>query len=102
MVRAVNIDESPNTLGSIPKKSSSESVSIINPEEEVEFDIDFSNDNEILFLNNSHSFSSRSLYNLLPTINPISNNKIKRINMIKIFMLFNLLTISGRPKINPT
>ena len=48
MVRAVNIDESPNTLGSTPKKSSSESVSIINPEEEVEFDIDFSNDNEIL------------------------------------------------------
>ena len=48
MVRAVNIDESPNTLGSPPKKSSSESVSIINPEEEVEFDIDFINDNEIL------------------------------------------------------
>ena len=48
MVKAVNIDESPNTLGTPPKKSSSETVSIINPEEEVEFDIDFSNDNEIL------------------------------------------------------
>ena len=48
MVKAVNINEHPNTLGTPPKKSSSESVSIINPEEEVEFDIDFSNDNEIL------------------------------------------------------
>jgi len=48
MVKAVNMNESPNTLGTSPKKSSSESVSIINPEEEVEFDIDFSNDNEIL------------------------------------------------------
>ena len=44
MVKAVNIDESPNTLGTPPKKSKSESVSIINPEDEVEFDIDFSND----------------------------------------------------------
>ena len=48
MVKAVNINEHPNTLGTPPKKSSSESISIINPEEEVEFDIDFSNDNEIL------------------------------------------------------
>ena len=48
MVKAVNMNESPNTLGTSPKKSSSESVSIINPEEEVEFNIDFSNDNEIL------------------------------------------------------
>ena len=48
MVKAVNIDESPNTLGNPPKKSSSETVSIINPDDEVEFDIDFSNDDEIL------------------------------------------------------
>ena len=48
MVKAVNIDESPNTLGKPQKKSSSETVSIINPEDVVEFDIDFSNDNEIL------------------------------------------------------
>jgi len=48
MVKAVNINEHPNTLGTPQKKSSSESISIINPEEEVEFDIDFSNDNEIL------------------------------------------------------
>ena len=48
MVKAVNIDESPNTLGNSPKKSSSETVSIINPDDEVEFDIDFSKDDEIL------------------------------------------------------
>ena len=48
MVKAVNIDESPNTLGTPPKKSNSESVSIINPEDEVEFNIDFSNDDKIL------------------------------------------------------
>ncbi len=48
MVKAVNMNESPNTLGNPPKKSSSESVSIINPEDEVEFDIDFSNDSEEL------------------------------------------------------
>ena len=50
MVKAVNldVDESPNTLGNPPKKSSSESVSIINPEDDVEFDIDFSNDSEEL------------------------------------------------------
>ena len=48
MVKAVNMNAAPNALGTPPKKSSSESVSIINPEEEVEFNIDFSNDNEIL------------------------------------------------------
>ena len=48
MVKAVNLDESPNTLGNPPKKSSSETVSIINPEDDVEFDIDFSNDSEEL------------------------------------------------------
>ena len=48
MVKAVNIDESPNTLGTPPKKSSSEEISIINPDDEVEFDIDFSKDDEIL------------------------------------------------------
>ncbi len=48
MVKAVNMNDAPNALGNPPKKSSSESVSIINPEEEVEFDIDFSNDNDIL------------------------------------------------------
>ena len=45
MVKAVNMNDAPNALGNPPKKSSSESVSIINPEEEVEFNIDFSNDN---------------------------------------------------------
>ena len=48
MVKAVNVDESPNTLGTSPKKSSSEEISIINPTEEVEFDIDFSGDDEVL------------------------------------------------------
>ena len=48
MVKAVNIDESPNTLGKPPKKSSSEVVSIINPEDDVEFNIDFSNDDKVL------------------------------------------------------
>ena len=48
MVKAVNIDESPNTLGKPPKKSSSEVVSIINPEDDVEFSIDFSNDDKVL------------------------------------------------------
>ena len=48
MVKAVNLDESPNTLGKPPKKSSSDKVTIINPEDEVEFNIDFSNDDEIL------------------------------------------------------
>ena len=35
MVKAVNIDESPNTLGNPPKKSNSEEVTIINPEDDV-------------------------------------------------------------------
>ena len=48
MVKAVNLDESPNTLGNPPKKSSSEVVSIINPEDDVEFNIDFSNDTATL------------------------------------------------------
>ena len=48
MVKAVNLDESPNTLGKPQKKSSSDKVTIINPEDEVEFNIDFSNDDEIL------------------------------------------------------
>ena len=48
MVKAVNMNEGPNTLGNPPKKSSSETVSIINPEDDVEFDIDFSNDSEEL------------------------------------------------------
>ena len=48
MVKAVNVDESPNTLGKPPKKSNSEEVSIINPTEEVEFDIDFSGAEEVL------------------------------------------------------
>jgi glycosyltransferase involved in cell wall biosynthesis len=48
MVKAVNIDESPNTLGKTPKKSSSELLSIINPDEDVEFNIDFSNDDKVL------------------------------------------------------
>ena len=48
MVKAVNIDESPNTLGNPPKKSNSEEVTIINPEDDVEFSVDFSNDTSTL------------------------------------------------------
>ena len=48
MVKAVNVDENPNTLGNSPKKSRLEEVSIINPEEDVEFNIDFSNDDKVL------------------------------------------------------
>ena len=48
MVKAVNMDESPNTSGKPPKKSSENDLSILNPEDDVEFDIDFSNDTEIL------------------------------------------------------
>ena len=48
MVKAVNIDESPNTLGTPPKKSRLEEVSIMTPDDEVEFNIDFSNDDKVL------------------------------------------------------
>jgi len=48
MVKAVNIDESPNTLGTSPKKSSSDTVTIVNPDDDVEFNIDFSKDDQIL------------------------------------------------------
>jgi glycosyltransferase involved in cell wall biosynthesis len=48
MVKAVNMDESPNTSGKPPKKSSENDLSILNPEDDVEFNIDFSNDTEIL------------------------------------------------------
>ena len=44
MVKAVNIKESPNTLGNPPKESSS-SVSIENPDADVEFVINTDNDN---------------------------------------------------------
>ena len=48
MVKAVNIDENPNTLGTPPKKSRLEEVSIMAPDDEVEFNIDFSNDDKVL------------------------------------------------------
>ena len=44
MVKAVNMDESPNTLGKPPKKSNSETVSILNPDDDVEFVIDTGSD----------------------------------------------------------
>ena len=44
MVKAVNMDESPNTLGNPPKKSNSETVSILNPDDDVEFVIDTGSD----------------------------------------------------------
>ena len=48
MVRAVNIDESPNTLGTHPEEPKSQTVSISNPDEEVEFDVDTGSDDLIL------------------------------------------------------
>ena len=45
MVKAVNIDESPNTLGNPPKKSSADGLSIANPDADVEFVINTENDN---------------------------------------------------------
>ena len=44
MVRAVNMDESPNTLGTPPKESKSTEISISNPDEEVEFIVDHGSD----------------------------------------------------------
>ena len=48
MVKAVNIDESPNTLGNPPQKSSSDTISIINPDDEVEFVVDTGSDDLVL------------------------------------------------------
>ena len=49
MVKAVNIDESPNTLGNPPKtQSSADSLTIENPEAEVEFVVNTDNDNSQL------------------------------------------------------
>ena len=44
MVKAVNVDESPNTLGNPPEQTSS-TVSIENPDADVEFVINTDNDN---------------------------------------------------------
>ena len=44
MVRAVNMDESPNTLGNPPKESKPVELSISNPDEEVEFIVDHGKD----------------------------------------------------------
>ena len=44
MVKAVNMDESPNTLGNPPKEVKSTEVSISNPDEEVEFIVDHGSD----------------------------------------------------------
>ena len=46
MVKAVNIKESPNTLGNPPKKSSSDTTTFVNPDDDVEFNIDFSKDHK--------------------------------------------------------
>ena len=48
MVKAVNIDESPNTLGTPPKKSESETISIVNPDDDVEFVVDTGSDDLVL------------------------------------------------------
>ena len=47
MVKAVNMDESPNTLGTPPKELKSD-YSIVNPDDDVEFVIETDNDNLIL------------------------------------------------------
>ena len=44
MVRAVNMDESPNTLGNPPKESKSVEISISNPDDDVEFVVDHGSD----------------------------------------------------------
>ena len=44
MVKAVNMDESPNTLGNPPKESKPVELSISNPDEEVEFIVDHGKD----------------------------------------------------------
>jgi len=44
MVRAVNMDEAPNTLGNPPKNSEPKSVSIANPDDDVEFVINTEQD----------------------------------------------------------
>ena len=44
MVKAVNMDESPNTLGNSPKESKPVELSISNPDEEVEFIVDHGKD----------------------------------------------------------
>jgi len=44
MVKAVNIDESPNTLGNPPKESKPTEISISNPDDEVEFVVETGND----------------------------------------------------------
>ena len=48
MVKAVNIDESPNTLGTPPKKPSSDTVTIINPDDDVEFVVNTGSDDLVL------------------------------------------------------
>jgi len=48
MVKAVNIEESPNTLGTPPEEPKSQTVSISNPDEEVEFVVDTGSDDLIL------------------------------------------------------
>jgi hypothetical protein len=44
MVKAVNMDESPNTLGTPPKEFKSTEVSISNPDDDVEFVVDHGSD----------------------------------------------------------
>ena len=44
MVKAVNMDESPNTLGNPPKNSEPKTVSIANPDDDVEFVVETGND----------------------------------------------------------
>ena len=44
MVKAVNMDESPNTLGNPPTNSEPKTVSIANPDDDVEFVVETGND----------------------------------------------------------
>ena len=44
MVKAVNMDERPNTLGNPPPQPQSTEISISNPDEEVEFIVDHGSD----------------------------------------------------------
>ena len=44
MVKAVNMDERPNTLGNPPKKSNPAEVTIVNPDDDVEFVVETGSD----------------------------------------------------------
>jgi glycosyltransferase involved in cell wall biosynthesis len=48
MVKAVNINEHPNTLGTPPKQPSSDTVTIVNPDDDVEFVVNTKKDDLVL------------------------------------------------------